>query len=139
MLVSEPFDWTTDDREALRGLGRQMVAFLGAASGSAQKFFGKSVQTSFGRLQYLACPTITSSPTEDVIPSRDLLAQLGSDIAVSESIPSAYGGLEDHLPHEPSGLRHGTCSPSLSPASSLSSTPNRRQFLPGGCCLPGAM
>jgi hypothetical protein len=116
-----------------------MVAFLGVAPGFAEKFFGKAVQTSFGRLQYLACPTITSSLTDDVIPSRDLLVQLGNDIAASESIPPAYGGLEDHLPHRPSGLRHGTYSPSLLPASSLSSTPNRRQFLPGGCCLPGTM
>jgi hypothetical protein len=55
VLVSEPFDWTTDDREAVRGLGKQMVAFLGAAAGYAEKFFGKSVQTSFGRLQALTC------------------------------------------------------------------------------------
>lgn len=67
VLVSEPFDWTADDREALRGLGKQMVAFLAAASGDAEKFFGKSVQTSFGRLQDIACPTITSSLTEEVV------------------------------------------------------------------------
>jgi hypothetical protein len=91
-LVSEPFDWTTDDRETLRGLGRQMVAFLGAAPGSDEKFFGKSVQNSFGRLQYLACPTITSSLTGDVIPSRDLVVQLGNDIARERIDPVGVGG-----------------------------------------------
>src|SRR5258708_6205423 len=80
-LVSEPFDWTTDDREALRGLGRQMVASLGSAPGSAEKVFRKIrsdlVRSSAGSRM----PTITSSLTEEVvlsmIPSRELLVQLG--------------------------------------------------------------
>ncbi len=81
VLVSEPFDWTTDDREALRGLGRQMVASLGSAPGSAEKVFRKIrsdlVRSSAGSRM----PTITSSLTEEVvlsmIPSRELLVQLG--------------------------------------------------------------
>src|SRR6266404_6989715 len=81
VLVPEPFDWTTDDREALRGLGRQMVASLGSAPGSAEKVFRKIrsdlVRSSAGSRM----PTITSSLTEEVvlsmIPSRELLVQLG--------------------------------------------------------------
>ncbi len=67
VLVSEPFDWTTDNREALRGLGRQMVASLGAAPGSAEEVFRKIrsdlVRSSAGSRM----PTITSSLTEEVV------------------------------------------------------------------------
>lgn len=80
VLVSEPFDWTTDNREALRGLGRQMVASLCAAPESAEEVFRKIrsdlVRSSAGS----RVPTITSSLTEEVvlpmIPSRGLLVQL---------------------------------------------------------------
>jgi hypothetical protein len=81
VLVSEPFDWTTDNREALRGLGRQMVASLGAAPESAEEVFRKIrsglVRSSAGT----RVPTITSSLKEEVvlpmIPSGELLVQLG--------------------------------------------------------------
>ena len=81
VLVSEPFDWTTDDRVAFRGLGRQMVASIGAAPESAEKVFRKIrsglVRSSAGS----RVPTITSSLTEEVvlsmIPSSGLLVRLG--------------------------------------------------------------
>ncbi len=81
VLVSEPFDWTTDNREALRGLGRQIVASLGVAPESAEEIFRRNrsdlVRSSAGSRM----PTITSSLTEEVvlpmIPSRELLVQLG--------------------------------------------------------------
>jgi hypothetical protein len=67
VLVAEPFDRTTDDSEALRGLGRQMVASLGAAPGSAEEVFRKLrsdlVRSSAGS----RTPTITSSLIEEVV------------------------------------------------------------------------
>jgi hypothetical protein len=45
--------------------------------------------------------------------------------------PVGLRGFEDHLPHQPSGgIRHGTYSPSVLPASSLSSTPIVGNFNP---------
>jgi hypothetical protein len=81
VLVSEPFDWTTDDSQALRGLGRQMVVSLGAAPGSAEEVFRK-IRSDLARSSASSrVPTITSSLIEEVvlpmIPSRELLVQLG--------------------------------------------------------------
>jgi uncharacterized caspase-like protein len=87
VLVSEPFDWTTDNRAALRGLGRQMVASLGAAPGSAEEVFRKIrsdlVRSSAGSRM----PTITSSLTEEVvlsmIPSSELFNRANDSAARS--------------------------------------------------------
>jgi uncharacterized caspase-like protein len=74
VLVSEPFDRNTDNTEALRGLGRQMVASLGAAPESAEDVFRK-IRSDLARSSAGSrVPTITSSLTEELvlpmIPSR---------------------------------------------------------------------
>jgi Caspase domain len=80
VLVSDPFNLTTDDKDALRGLGRQMVTSLGAAGpGSAFEVFQK-IRSDLVRLSSGSrMPTVTSSLTEDVIfalvPHGELLAQ----------------------------------------------------------------
>jgi hypothetical protein len=82
VLVSDPFNLTTDDQDALRGLGRQMVVSLGAAGPESAEDVFQKIRSDLVRLSAgTRMPTVTSSLTEDVIlslvPRGELLAQSG--------------------------------------------------------------
>jgi len=114
VLVFEPFDWTTDDREALRGLGRQMVACLGAAPGSAEEAFRKiriRPRSIVRRLSHADNHVVTDrrghSP-DDPVES----CSTGPMTAPRDRTdPVDLEHLEDQLPYYPlAGMRHGTYS-----------------------------
>jgi uncharacterized caspase-like protein len=80
VLISDPFNLTTDDKDALRGLGRQMVASLREIGPESAVEVFQKIRSDLVRLSAGSrMPTVTSSLTEDVIlslaPHGGLLAQ----------------------------------------------------------------